>query len=58
MKSKKGKAPRTVRTVAARSGETCSRGLAGLGERVTWWTSQPGGSEAGTAAALFVEAAS
>lgn len=38
--------------------ETCSRGRAGLGARVTRWTPQPPGSPAGTAAVLFVEAAS
>lgn len=58
MKSKKGKAWRAMPAVGAGPGETCSPGPAGLGARVTWWTFQPGTLQAGTAAVLFVEAAS
>lgn len=57
MKSKKGKAPRLSPSGQESRGNVLARPRR-AGARVTWWTSQPGGSRAETAAVLFVEAAS
>ena len=54
MKSKKGK----LRGLSPCGRESRENVLSGLGARVTCWTFRPRGPPAGTAADLFVEAAS